>query len=106
MNSDRVDGTKLGQLSSKTRSDNTSGVKGVSLIKSCGKWLAYIDIKGKRISLGGFQTVEEAARARRAAEKSTSSRSWKNTAYPRPTSAANRGWRHRPVLTCLSFFVP
>lgn len=45
------------------QSNNTSGFKGVSLVKDTGKWKAQISINGKRISLGCFALPEEAARA-------------------------------------------
>lgn len=46
---------------------NTSGVKGVSWDKKCQKWRAYIRINGQQISLGYFDSIEEAAEVRRAA---------------------------------------
>lgn len=48
--------------------NNTSGAKGVSWHRASGKWAARIQIKGKQISLGYYDTVEEAAEARKAAE--------------------------------------
>lgn len=45
---------------SKTRADNTSGVKGVSFDKSRGKWFAYV---GKKF-LGRFSSIDEAKNAR------------------------------------------
>lgn len=45
------------------RSDNTSGIRGVSIIKSTGKWRASI---GKK-NLGHFDTKEEAIQVRREA---------------------------------------
>lgn len=47
---------------------NTSGIKGVSYIKSSGKWEAYIGIDRRKIALGIFQNKDDAALARRAAE--------------------------------------
>lgn len=41
--------------------NNTSGYKGVALDR--GRWRAYINVQGKRESLGGFGSVEEAAAA-------------------------------------------
>jgi hypothetical protein len=46
------------------RSDSSSGVTGVSFVKSSGKWLAYINVNGKRVRLGLFGTIEEASAAR------------------------------------------
>ena len=49
------------------RNNNSSGIKGVSWAKDLSRWNAYITIKGKRISLGYFDSIEEAAEVRRAA---------------------------------------
>lgn len=47
-----------------TRSkNNKSGFKGVSWVKSQGKWSAYIKHNRKRIHLGRFYHLEDAARA-------------------------------------------
>lgn len=48
---------------------NTSGQIGVSRRRKNGRWHAYIDNDGKRISLGYFCTLGEAAKARKLAEK-------------------------------------
>lgn len=48
---------------------NTSGVKGVSLNKRVNRYEAYIDHDGKRVTLGHFDTLEEATSARVAAAK-------------------------------------
>lgn len=48
------------------RRDNSSGITGVSFLKASGKWLAYINVDGKRIRLGLFNTADEAAIARSA----------------------------------------
>jgi len=50
----------------KLRCDSTSGVKGVSW--DVRRWKAYIDIGRKRHRLGSFKTLEDAIKARRAAE--------------------------------------
>lgn len=63
-----VEGTDLACLTQKRSSNNTSGVKGVSLDKRAGKWKAYIRIARKHHHLGRFDTLEEAAQARRKAE--------------------------------------
>lgn len=49
------------------RKNNTSGVKGVCWYKQRGKWNAYIDFNCKRIHLGYYDTIEEAAAARQVA---------------------------------------
>jgi hypothetical protein len=46
------------------RSDNTSGLKGVSWCKPYNKWRAYIFISGKQISLGVYDNLEDAKIAR------------------------------------------
>ena len=48
---------------------NTSGVKGVYYSKTRGKWIAQIMVRNKCFYLGGFDTIEDAAQARREAEK-------------------------------------
>ena len=48
---------------------NTSGVKGVYYSKTRGKWIAQIMFRNKCYYLGGFDTIEDAAEARREAEK-------------------------------------
>jgi hypothetical protein len=53
--------------SDKLYGHNTSGVKGVYL--RFGKWTAYINKNGRRFVLGTFNTIEQAASARKAAEK-------------------------------------
>lgn len=45
----------------KTRCDNTSGIKGVSWHKARQKWRASIGFGKKRVHLGLFDTIEEAA---------------------------------------------
>jgi hypothetical protein len=52
----------------KRRSDNSSGVVGVSGYSPTDKWQAYININGKRESLGYFEKLKDAAAARRKAE--------------------------------------
>lgn len=63
-----VEDTDLDLLTQGKRTDNTSGVKGVSFHRRSGKYMAYITLAGKRRYLGLFATVEEAAVARREAE--------------------------------------
>ena len=54
------------QPNRKLRSDNTSGVRGVS--KSYGKWRASITFKKKTYYLGTFTELEDAVRIRKKAE--------------------------------------
>lgn len=67
----RVDGVMAPLLTSKRRSDNTTGVKGVSEVVKKGNRLyrASITIDHRKIFLGEYSTVEEAARARKAGEE-------------------------------------
>jgi hypothetical protein len=51
------------------RSDNTSGVTGVSWHKTRKKWRADIKVDGRCVYLGLFDTLEEAAAARLAANE-------------------------------------
>ena len=52
----------------KKRSTNKSGVTGVCWDKRVGKWEAYISVDKKKISLGFYDDVASAAKAREAAE--------------------------------------
>lgn len=49
------------------RSSNRSGIRGVYWEKTSGKWRASINAGGRRISLGRFETKEQAAAARNVA---------------------------------------
>jgi hypothetical protein len=53
----------------RTRKDNSTGYTGVALDKRCGKYRAYINIKGKQKSLGYYFTAYDASLAREAAAK-------------------------------------
>ncbi len=66
---DIVNGTRLSQLKSKTRSDNTSGIKGVSYNTRRNKWVAYIRFCGTNYFLGYHDTLELATLARATAEE-------------------------------------
>lgn len=69
-NSD-VDGTNLKFISPdrKMNRNNTTGIKGVSFITFKQKYRAQITFKGKAISLGDFDKIEDAAEARKQAEE-------------------------------------
>lgn len=56
-------------MNTKVRADNTSGHKGVFLVKKTSIYHAYIDVDKKRISLGWGMTFDEAVKVRKAAEK-------------------------------------
>ena len=51
------------------RTDNTSGIIGVSWNKNRQKWVSYINAGGKRIPLGYFIDKEEAIKSRLIAEQ-------------------------------------
>lgn len=68
----KVDGVVVPYLKRKARIDNKSGVKGVSITATkSGKvrYKAHITVKGKTIHLGTFDNLEDAATARKSAEK-------------------------------------
>lgn len=46
---------------------NTSGIKGVTFCKQRNKWQAQINLSGKNLTLGRFDTIDEAAIAYKAA---------------------------------------
>lgn len=57
-------------IQSKTISKaNTSGVRGVYFNKKRGKWVAQIMFKGKCYYLGGYDKLEDAAKARARGEE-------------------------------------
>lgn len=64
----RASDSSANQLNVGIRRDNKSGVKGVHFYKRAGKWQAYIQVQGRMKYLGYFETLEEAAQARREAE--------------------------------------
>ena len=49
---------------SQIASNNTSGIKGITFDKSRQKWCAQIRINGKGITIGRYNTIEEATIAR------------------------------------------
>lgn len=69
LQSKRVEGTSLYAMQMKTPVTNKTGVKGVSYMKNKGKYRACIQFKGKSIHLGVFDTIEEAAEARKKGEE-------------------------------------
>ena len=64
-----VDGTQPSKLHSKPTKANKSGIVGVNWDKSRNQWQAGIRFKGHKYNLGRFTKIEEAAEARRMAEK-------------------------------------
>ena len=57
------------QHNRKTNANNTSGYKGVSWNKARKKWITGIKLEGKKIHLGYFDNVEEAAEVVRKARE-------------------------------------
>lgn len=64
-----VEGTDLSKLTQKTRSNNTSGQKGVYWNKTKKRWQSYITIMGKNIYLGRYVDKQDAIDARLEAEE-------------------------------------
>lgn len=67
----RIDNVLVHTLTRKTSMLNTTGVKGVSVTRSRNgaiKYRASITVKRKKISLGTYDTLEEAAQARKKGE--------------------------------------
>jgi len=52
-------------FNARLRSDNTHGVRGVSLHKPSGLWQARITVRGRRYNLGYFPSAEDAGAAYR-----------------------------------------
>ena len=69
--SDVFDKTKAGILKVKRYKNNTSGIKGVSFNKQCGKWQAYLIFRHKFYHLGFYADINDAADARKKAERET-----------------------------------
>ena len=57
------------QCNKKVQTNNKSGVTGVYFINDTNKWTASIQLSGKKVVLGCYQTKEEARQARIEAEK-------------------------------------
>jgi len=55
-------------MNQKPYSNNTSGVTGVNFHKASNKWVARIEVNGKRINLGSFENMNDAIDARIKAE--------------------------------------
>lgn len=63
-------GTDINKISTeKATSRSTTGVRGVSYSTRRGKYRANIGFRGQKFELGWFDTIEEAAAARKAAEE-------------------------------------
>lgn len=64
-----VETTSLNTINSKLRSDNTSGVRGVTWCKSKNKWNAHIGFKKKKYNLGYYTNIQDAIKVRKNAEE-------------------------------------
>jgi len=56
-------GTSINQINVPLRADNTTGYKGVNFREKTGKYEAKISYKGKRIWLGAYVDINDAAKA-------------------------------------------
>ncbi|CDN42067.1 hypothetical protein BN871_AT_00690 [Paenibacillus sp. P22] len=67
-----VNGVPLPKLEQKVRSDNKSGLKGISLRKTSDgqkRYMVRITVKGKHVHLGTYKTVDLARKARKVGEQ-------------------------------------
>ena len=65
----RLVNRQVNMTNTSKRSDNTSGVTGVSWNKNAGKWKAYINKNGEQKGLGYFEDKFEAICVRKSAER-------------------------------------
>ena len=63
-----INGVDTTALKQKIRTDNKSGMKGISYDKSRSKWKVEITVNHKKIFIGRFDSLEEASKARKNAE--------------------------------------
>jgi len=64
-----VEGTSLSIISNiKPKSNNTSGIPGVTWVKNRGTWSARITFKGKTYNLGNYKDKDKAIQVRKIAE--------------------------------------
>lgn len=81
----QVEGTNASRIiSKKIPTNNTSGTRGVSLVKPTGKWTAYIMFKGKFYNLGTYSDIKDAINARKEAEENLYGEfeNWYSKEYP------------------------
>lgn len=72
--------------------NNTSGIKGVYWDRARGKWVAQIEFQGKNYHLGRFGDIEDAAAARKEAEKALFGNflDWFRETYPERWKKLNK----------------
>ncbi|EMF0116109.1 AP2 domain-containing protein, partial [Enterococcus hirae] len=63
----KINGTFVESLIAKRSKNNKSGIKGVCRLNN--KWIAYINLAGKRYHLGSYKKLDDAKKARKQAEK-------------------------------------
>jgi hypothetical protein len=64
----RIVTSQQNKFNQNVKTNNTSGVKGVSWSKERRKWETYIGYNGKKINLGRFVNLKDAIQARKEAE--------------------------------------
>jgi hypothetical protein len=64
----RLASAELNAQNASVRSDNTSGVQGVSWHKASNKWVVQISRQGKPTHVGLFDSIKDAVAARAQAE--------------------------------------
>lgn len=88
-----VDNTSVIAIkSNKIFKNNTSGIRGVCWSDKEQKWVAQIDFKGKHYRLGSFKKKEDAAKARKTAEKELFGNflEWYASEYPQKWEMLNK----------------
>lgn len=65
----RVVTSSQNKMNREKQSNNKSGYKGVCWVERFGKWMAHIRINKKQINLGYFESIEDAIKERKDAEK-------------------------------------
>lgn len=70
VNAINIDGTRIVNLNlQKPPANNTSGHIGVSWVRQKNKWAAHIKFRGKKYHLGLYVNIDDAVRARQAAQR-------------------------------------
>ena len=64
----RICSTRQNTMNQDVSKNNTSGITGVGWDKSSNKWIAYIKVNYRQITLGRFSNIDDAIEARRNAE--------------------------------------
>lgn len=96
-----VDNTSVIAIkSNKIFKNNTSGIRGVCWSNKEQKWVAQIDFKGKHYRLGSFKKKEDAANARKTAEKELFGNflEWYASEYPQKWEMLNKNKTEKKLL--------